>query len=201
MKHASCRSNRQVYKQVQWRKDDKLVHLSSSRNKKNTSSFFSTTSGLKMTSKPDVPPFIGYVEPTNALQVHLSFSIKVGFLKFLVSKRPSKPTSCKSIGSDASASHSDQPRTRESIYRTHQSLPGSNGRPPPPSPSPADTTGESRTHTVLQGTISALKLLQQIVGLTPVPGLYSLIGVVLNISEVVNASFGATYISQWHVKY
>ena len=46
---------------------------------------------------------------------------------------------------------------------------------------------------------SALKLIQQIVGLVPVPGLQSLVGVVLNISEVINVSFGDTYI--WHVKY
>jgi hypothetical protein len=69
----------------------------------------------------------------------------------------------------------------------------------PPPPSPADATGQIRTHTVLQGTITALKLVQQIIGLAPVPGLSSLVGVVLNISEVVNVSFGATYIS--HVKY
>ena len=64
----------------------------------------------------------------------------------------------------------------------------------PPPPSPADSTGQKKTHTVLQGTITALKLIQQIVGLAPVPGLQSLVGVVLNISEVVNVSFGATYI-------
>ena len=63
----------------------------------------------------------------------------------------------------------------------------------PPPPSPADATGQIRTHTVLQGTITALKLIQQIVGLAPVPGLQSLVGVVLNISEVVNVSFGTTY--------
>ena len=68
-----------------------------------------------------------------------------------------------------------------------------------PLPSPADATGESRTHTVLQGTICALKLIQQIVGRAPVPGLPNLVGVVLNISEVVNVSFGATY--NLHVKY
>ena len=61
-----------------------------------------------------------------------------------------------------------------------------------PPPSPVDATGQSKTYTVLQGTITALKLIQQIVGLAPVPGLPSLIGVVLNISEVVNVSFGAT---------
>ena len=60
---------------------------------------------------------------------------------------------------------------------------------PPPSPVDATASGQSRTRTVLQGTISALKLIQQIVGLAPVPGLQSLVGVVLNISEVVNASF------------
>jgi hypothetical protein len=66
-------------------------------------------------------------------------------------------------------------------------------------PSLADATGQSRTQTVLQGTISALKLIQQIVGLAPVPGLQSLVGVVLNISEIVNVSFDFTHIS--HVKY
>jgi hypothetical protein len=68
-----------------------------------------------------------------------------------------------------------------------------------PPPSLADAIGQSRTQTVLQGTISALKLIQQIVGLAPVPGLQSLVGVVLNISEIVNVSFSATHIS--HVKY
>ena len=135
-----------------------------------------------MTRKQDVPPFTGCVDTTKALRlihaVRQSFSIKFGSLKSLTSKRLRKPALCKPIGSYASASHSDHPRTRESTY---QSLPGSDG--------------ESRTHTVLQGTISALKLIQQIVGLAPVPGLYSLIGVVLNISEVINVSFGATHIS------
>jgi len=56
----------------------------------------------------------------------------------------------------------------------------------PPPPSPVNATGQRRTHTVLQGTITALKLIQQIVGLAPVPGLQSLVGVVLNISEAVN---------------
>jgi hypothetical protein len=60
---------------------------------------------------------------------------------------------------------------------------------PPPSPADSQATGQIRTHTVLQGTITALKLVQQIVGLAPVPGLQSLVGVVLNISEVVNVSF------------
>ena len=68
-----------------------------------------------------------------------------------------------------------------------------------PPASPADATGESRTHTVLHGMISSLKLIQQIVVLAPVPGFPNLVGVVLNISEVVNVSFGATYIL--HVKY
>ena len=122
-----------------------------------------------------------------------------------------------------SAFHSHLAPTRDPIYPTHQSLRGSsshsplpsangsNGLPlgptsgmvgadrskPQPPPSPADTTGESRTHRVLQGTISALKLIQQIVGLAPVPGLDR---VVLNISEIVIVSFGVTYICQWHVK-
>ena len=65
----------------------------------------------------------------------------------------------------------------------------------PPSPSPADATGQSRKRTVLQGTITSLKLIQQIVGLAPIPGLQSLFGVVLNISELVDVSFGTTFIS------
>ena len=62
----------------------------------------------------------------------------------------------------------------------------------PPSPLGGVTGGISRTHTVLQGTISALKPIQQISGLALVPGLPNLVGVVLNISEVVNVSFDAT---------
>ena len=64
--------------------------------------------------------------------------------------------------------------------------------PPPPSLANATQAGPSKTQTVLQGTITALKLIQQIVGLAPVPGLQSLVGVVLNIAEVVNVSSGAT---------
>ena len=56
----------------------------------------------------------------------------------------------------------------------------------------SDTSGQSGTQTVLQGTITALKLTQQIIGLAPVSGLQSLVQVVLNISEVVNVSFSAT---------
>ena len=59
----------------------------------------------------------------------------------------------------------------------------------PPPQSPADATSQIRTHMVLQGTITALKLVQQIVGLAPVPGLQSLVRVVLAISELVNVSF------------
>ena len=63
----------------------------------------------------------------------------------------------------------------------------------PPS-TPADATGESRTHAVLQGTISALKKCnQQIVGLGRIPGLQNLVGVVdavLKILQVVKVSFG-----------
>ena len=62
----------------------------------------------------------------------------------------------------------------------------------PPSPADATHASPSKTQTVLQGTIIALKLIQQIVGLAPVPGLQSLVGVVLNIAEVVNVSSGAT---------
>ena len=64
----------------------------------------------------------------------------------------------------------------------------------PPLPSPVDATqaGPSKTKTVLQGTITALKLIQQLVGLAPVPGLQSLVGVVLKIAEVVNVSSAAT---------
>ena len=62
-------------------------------------------------------------------------------------------------------------------------------------PSPADATrvNPNKTQTELQGTITALKLIQQIVGLAPVPGLQSLVGVVLKIAEVVNVSLGATW--------
>ena len=67
-----------------------------------------------------------------------------------------------------------------------------------PPPSPADA-GQSTTQTILQATITTLKIIQQIVDLFPVSGLQSLAGVVLNIVEVVNVSFVATYIS--HVKY
>ena len=66
----------------------------------------------------------------------------------------------------------------------------------PPPPSPADATRRSRTHTVLQGTINSLQLIQNMVALAPVPGLQGLVGVVLYISKVVDVSFGATYISQ-----
>ena len=64
--------------------------------------------------------------------------------------------------------------------------------PPPPSSADATQAGASKTKTVLQGTITALKLIQQIVGLAPVPGLQSLVGVVLKIAEVVNVSSAAT---------
>ena len=47
------------------------------------------------------------------------------------------------------------------------------------------------TQAVLQGTIAALKINQQIVSLAPVPGLQSLVGVVLNIAQVVDVSFSA----------
>jgi hypothetical protein len=91
----------------------------------------------------------------------------------------------------------------ETLRETTLGLLSSSGESPvecfPPPPSLADATGQSRTHTVFQGTITTLKLIQQIVGLAPVPGLQSLVGVVLNLSEVVNVSFGATYVS--HVKY
>ena len=57
----------------------------------------------------------------------------------------------------------------------------------PPPPSPADGTGRGFGRAmVLQGTITALKLVHQIVGLTPVPGLQGLVELVLNISELVN---------------
>ena len=68
-----------------------------------------------------------------------------------------------------------------------------------PQPPCSAQAGQSKAQTVLQGTITALKLIQQIVGLAPVPGLQSLVGVALNISQVVNVSFCATYIL--HVKH
>ena len=64
--------------------------------------------------------------------------------------------------------------------------------PPPPSPADAPQAGPSKTQTVLQGTIIALKLIQQIVGLAPEPCLQGLVGVVLKIAEVVNVSLRAT---------
>jgi energy-coupling factor transporter ATP-binding protein EcfA2 len=57
---------------------------------------------------------------------------------------------------------------------------------PPPSPADATQAGRSKTQTVLQGTITALKVIQQIVGLAPVPALQSLVGVVLNVAQAVN---------------
>lgn len=48
---------------------------------------------------------------------------------------------------------------------------------------------EAYSGTALKGTITALKLVHQIAGIAPVPGLQGLIGLVLNISEIVNVSF------------
>ena len=64
--------------------------------------------------------------------------------------------------------------------------------PPPSSVADPPQAGPSKTQTILQGTITALKIIQQIVGLAPVPGLQRLVGVVLNIAEAVNVSFVAT---------
>ena len=52
----------------------------------------------------------------------------------------------------------------------------------------------------LQGTIGILRLVQRLVGLSPspVPGLKSLVGLVLNIAEIVNVGFDAACFS--HVK-
>ena len=68
--------------------------------------------------------------------------------------------------------------------------------PQPPSPADATQADPSKTQTVkrllqFQGTIAALKHIQQIDGLAPVSGLQSLDRVVLNIlvAEVVNVSF------------
>ena len=55
----------------------------------------------------------------------------------------------------------------------------------------APQAGPSKTQTILQGTITTLKIIQQIVGLAPVPGFQSLVGVVLNIAQVVDVSFSA----------
>ena len=53
--------------------------------------------------------------------------------------------------------------------------------------------GTSKTQRVLQGTITTLKLIQQIVGLAPaVPGLQSLSWSGPEYTEVVNVSFDAT---------
>ena len=58
-------------------------------------------------------------------------------------------------------------------------------------PSRVDSIGEDHggTYTVLRGTISSLKGLEQTAGLTLAPGLQSLVGLALNISEIVNVSF------------
>ena len=64
--------------------------------------------------------------------------------------------------------------------------------PPPSSVADPPQAGPSKTQTILQGTITDLKIIQQIVGLAPVPGLQRLVGVVLNIAEAVNVSFVAT---------
>ena len=55
----------------------------------------------------------------------------------------------------------------------------------------APQAGRGKTQTILQGTIATLKFIQPIVGLAPVPGLQSLVGVVLNIAQVVDVSFSA----------
>ena len=60
----------------------------------------------------------------------------------------------------------------------------------------APWAGRGKTQTILQETIIALKIIQQIVGLAPVPALQSLVGVVLNIAQVVDVSFSAKYISR-----
>jgi hypothetical protein len=69
--------------------------------------------------------------------------------------------------------------------------------PPPPSPADSAQDGQGETHTILHGTITALKIVQQIIGLAPVPGLKSLVGVVLNISETVNVNFDATLMRKY----
>ena len=65
---------------------------------------------------------------------------------------------------------------------------------PPP---PADSTGQGGTHTILHGTITALKIVQQIIGLDPVPSLKSLVVVVLSISETLNVSLEATFMRNY----
>ena len=71
-------------------------------------------------------------------------------------------------------------------------------RPPSLADSPGQAYHDPGTCALLQGTITALKLVQQIVGLSPVPGLQSLVGLVLNITEIVNVGFDVACFS--HVK-
>ena len=69
-------------------------------------------------------------------------------------------------------------------------------------PSPTDDTGQAyrETSAPLQGTIRIIELVQISVDFSPspVPGLKSLVGLVLNIVEIVNVSFDAACSS--HVK-
>ena len=66
----------------------------------------------------------------------------------------------------------------------------------PPS-SPVDDTGQAYRETCapLQETITALKLVQKIVGLSPVSDLKNLVGLVLNIAEIVDVGFDAACFS------
>ena len=81
---------------------------------------------------------------------------------------------------------------------TSGTVPKDRFKPPPRLQRPpyrANATRHDKTRAVLQGTITSLQLIQNIVGLAPVPGLQSLVGMVLQISRVVEVSFGATHIS------
>ena len=65
----------------------------------------------------------------------------------------------------------------------------------PPNPSPVGGSGETYGGMILDGTIITLKLVQQVVGLAPVPGLQSLVELVLKISKSLNVRFDTADIS------
>jgi hypothetical protein len=59
----------------------------------------------------------------------------------------------------------------------------------PPNPSPVGGSGETYGGGTCDGTIIALKLVQRVVGLVPVPAVQSLVELVLNISKILNVRF------------
>ena len=92
-------------------------------------------------------------------------------------------------------SNQQQPATGQgaTIYNTSLTVPLSVMSKPikcfPPNPSPVGGSGETYGGMVLDGTIITLKLVQQVVGLAPVPGLQRLVELVLNISKYLNVRF------------